>query len=331
MDSAARNFFTLVGTCAILGAYAVWGFIAYVAIPIFSTNGRSFDSPAGVLSALILALVLLASVGLTAATLRRQITASRRLSRRIQATVLPLTPELGAAAELTGLSGRVTLIDAEEPFSFVYGFLAPQVAISSGFLDVLTEQELRAALAHERYHVGNLDPFRTLTAKVLSEAFFLLPSLRVLRTRYEVARELAADRRAEQGCGRRPLLGALLKALEGAGWQQPAISASLGGSELLVARLSRLETGHMPALEGVNYSTLAWSALGAVAFLAVFIAAMIGLGGPAAPLRAASYELSATGISLDALCIAPVAAAAFSYRRLARRACQPLSSITSRV
>jgi Peptidase family M48 len=327
MDSAARNFFTLVGTCAILGAYTVWGLIAYIAIPLFSTNGGAFDSLAGVLSALILALVLLASGGLTAATLRRQITASRHLSRRIEATGLPLTPKLGAAAELSGLRGRVTLIDAEDPFSFVYGFLAPRVAISSGFLDVLTKQELRAALAHERYHVGNLDPFRTLTAKVLSEAF----SLKVLRARYEVARELAADRGAEQGCGRRPLLGALLKALEGVGWQQPAISASLGGSELLVARLSRLETGRMPALEVVNYSSLAWSSLGAVAFLAVFLAAMIGLGGTAAPLRAAAYELSATGISLDALCIAPVVAAAFSYRRLARRASQPLSSIAPRV
>lgn len=333
MDKAAHNFFALAGICAVLGAYAIWGFIAYVAIPLFGIGGNAFGRlpPAGVVPALLLALVLAISVGLAAGTLRRQIAASRRLTHRIQASTLPPTPELQAAAEPTGLLGRVALVDAGKPFSFVYGVLVPRVAISRGFLEILSTQELRATLAHERYHVRNLDPFRALTARVLSEAFFLLPSLKALRARYEVARELAADRCAEQGCGRRPLLGALLKALEGPRWHESAVSASLGSSELLAARLSHLETGRMPALPPVSYLSLAWSTLGAVAFLAVFLSAMIGLGGTSALVRAAAYELSATGISLDALCVAPLAAAAFSYWRLARQASQPLSSIVPRV
>jgi hypothetical protein len=222
MDSAARNFFALVGICAVLGAYAVWGFIAYVAVPLFGADGGAFGrlSAAGVLPALILAALLAISIGRAAGALRRQIAASRRLSRGVQAAALPPTLELRAAARLTGLVGRVALVDSGGPFSFVYGVLVPRVAISQGFLNILTAEELRAALEHEHYHVRSLDPFRALTGKVLSEAFFLLPSLKALRARYEVARELAADRHAEHVCGRRPLLGALLKGLEGPRWQE---------------------------------------------------------------------------------------------------------------
>jgi len=328
MDSAARNFLALVGTCAVLGAYAVWGFLAYVAIPLIGIISGPFSRlpPTGALPALILTLLLAVSVGLASTTLHRQIAASRRLSRHIQASALPPTAELRAAAGRCGLVGRVALVDSGEPFSFVYGFLAPRVAISGGFLDSLTPEELRATLAHERYHVRSLDPCRTLLAKVLSEAFFLLPSLKVLCARYEVARELAADRCAEQRYGRRPLVSALLKALEGSGWQEPAVGASLASSVLLSARLSHLETGQMPPLEVASHSSMAWSALGAIAFLSVFLSSMIGLGGTSALLRAASYELSETGVLLDVLCAAPILALAFSYWMLTRRAGQPLSS-----
>jgi Zn-dependent protease with chaperone function len=327
MDSATRNFLALVGICAILAAYAVWGFIAYVLIPLFGNSGGL--AAACVLPVVILAALLTIAGGLAIKTLCRQVFTSRHLSRRIRAAALSPTPELRAAAELTELGGRVALVDSGEPFSFVYGVLVPRVAISRGFLEILTPEELRAALEHERYHVRSLDPLRALTGTVLSEAFFLLPSLKVLRARYELARELGADRRAEGACGPRPLVGALLKALEGPE-AEPVVRASLAEPGHLDARISRLETGQMPTLAVASSSSLAWSALGASAFLFIFLSAMIGLGGTSALAKAAAYELSGDGISLDALCVAPVLAAALSYRRLVRRACQPLAPIVSR-
>jgi hypothetical protein len=331
MDSPARNFSALVGICAVLGAYAVWGFIAYVAIPLFGVNRGAFGrlTTTSVMPAIILIGLFAVSIGSAGAALRRQISASRRLSVRIQTLALPPTLELRGAVELAGLTGRVTLVDSGEPFSFVYGVLVPRVATSRGFLELLTAEELRATLEHERYHVRNLDPFRAFTGKLLSEAFFLLPSLNVLRERYEVARELAADRRAEQACGSRPLLGALLKALEGPEGESVA-TACLAESAHLDARISRLETGGTPTLPMVSSSSLAWSALGVCAFLSVFLSAMIGLGGTSVLARAAAYEISETGISLDALCVAPILVAAFSYWRLARRACQALPSNVAR-
>jgi beta-lactamase regulating signal transducer with metallopeptidase domain len=201
------------------------------------------------------------------------------------------------------------------------------VAISRGLLEGLSAKELRATLEHEGYHVRNLDPLRAAIGAVLSEALFRLPLLVVLRERYEAARELAADRRAAEACGPRPIAGALLKALEGRQWADPSVSASLGGGDLLRLRLSQLETGRAPRLAAPDPAGLARSALGVGALAALFAAALAGLGGPAAPAHVAAIELRpATMLEGAALCVGPVLLAAGSaFRILSRAATRPLT------
>jgi hypothetical protein len=163
-----------------------------------------------------------------------------------------------------------------------------------------------------------------LLGKALTEAFFLLPSLEVLRLRYEAGRELAADRRAERVGGRRALLGALAKALKEPG-REPVISASLADLGLLDARISRLETGRAPALARVGVQGLLTSALGALSFFLLLIAAVVGLGGTSALASMVADELSASGALLGVLCVAPVVAlVGLAYWHLARRASEPL-------
>jgi len=326
MDSPTRNFLGLVGTSATLAAYPVCGFIAYVLVPLLglSPGALAHLGPVCLLPAVVLTVLVGTSAGIAARTLGRQISASRRLSRRVRALALPPPSELSVAAQATGLDGRVTVLDSPEQFSFVYGILVPRVAIACGFLESLTAEELRAALEHERYHVRHLDPLRALLGKALTEAFFLVPSLEVLRLRYEAGRELAADRRAERVGGRRALLGALAKALEEPG-REPVISASLADPASLDARISRLETGEAPALASVGLQGLLMSALGACSFLLLLIAAVVGLGGTSALASMAADELSASGTLLGALCAAPViAVVGLGYWRLSRRAGEPL-------
>lgn len=327
MDSPTRNFLGLVGISATLAAYPVCGFIVYVLVPLLglSPGALAHLGPVCLLPAVVLTALVGASTGLATRTLGRQISVSRRLSRRVRALALPPPPELSVAAKATGLDGRVAMLDSPEQFSFVYGILVPRVAIGRGFLESLTAEELRAALEHERYHVRHLDPLRALLGKTLTEAFFLLPSLEVLRLRYEVGRELAADRWAERASGRRPLLGALLKALEEPG-REPVISASLADSGTLDARISRLETGQTPALTSAGIPSLFTSALGASSFLLLLITAVVGLGGTSALASLAADELSAGGALLGALCAVPiVAVVGLLYWRLSRRAGEPLS------
>lgn len=326
MDSPTRNFLGLVGTAAALAAYPVCGFIAYVLVPLLglSPGALAHISPICLLPAIALTLLVGASAGLGLRTLGREMSASRRLSRRVRSFALPPTPELSVATRASGLDGRVVVLDSPEQFSFVYGILVPRVAIARGFLETLTAEELRAALEHERYHVRHLDPLRALLGKALTEAFFMLPALEVLRLRYEAGRELAADRRAERVGGRRALLGALAKALEEPG-REPVVSVSLADPALLDARVSRLETGRTPALAPVGIQSLLASALGVLSCLLLLVAAVVGLGGTSALASMAAEELSASGTLLGAVCAAPVVAlVGLAYWRLARRASEPL-------
>jgi Zn-dependent protease with chaperone function len=326
MDSPTRNFLGLVGTSAALAAYPVCGLLAYVLIPLLglSPDALARLGPVCLLPAIALTVLVGASAGLAARTLGRHMSASRRLSRRVRVLALPPPPELSVAAKASGLDGRVTVVDSAKQFSFVYGIFVPRVAIGRGFLESLTAEELRAALEHERYHVRHLDPLRALLGKALTEAFFLLPSLEVLRLRYEAGRELAADRRAERVGGRRALLGALLKALDEPG-REPVVSVSLADPALLDARISRLETGRAPALESVGIQSLLTSVLGVCSFLLLLIAAVVGLGGTSALASIVADELSASGALLGVLCVAPVVAlVGLAYWHLARRASEPL-------
>jgi Zn-dependent protease with chaperone function len=324
MDSPTRNFLGLVGISAMLAAYPVCGFIAYVLVPLVGLSPGAHLGPVCLLPAVVLIALVATSVGLAVRMLGRQVSASRLLSRRVRGLALPAPPELLDAAKATGLVGRVTMLDSPEQFSFVYGIFVPRVAIGRGFLESLTAEELRAALEHERYHVRHLDPLRALLGKALTEAFFLLPSLEVLRLRYEAGRELAADRLAERVGGRRALLGALLKALDEPG-RESVISVSLADPALLDARISRLETGEAPVLASVDVQNLLTSVLGVCSFLLLLIAAVVGLGGTSALAGMVADELSASGTLLGALCAAPVILlAGLVYWRLSKRAGEPL-------
>jgi beta-lactamase regulating signal transducer with metallopeptidase domain len=192
----------------------------------------------------------------------------------------------------------------------------PRVAISSGLLARLSGGELRAALEHERYHVERLDPLRSALAGAAVDAMFFLPVLRTLRGRYEAARELAADRRAVEIAGARPLAGALLKAIEGGAAERPP-TVPLAAPQTIDSRLTQLETGREPRPAGIDRRSLGASALGASVFLILLVGAPLAVGGSADLSR----ELGPAGLLEGAaICLLPLAAAtALFYRRLSTR------------
>lgn len=318
MDSPGRNFLSLLGLASVLAAYSLCGFVALIVLPVIEGAVPSHGSVLCLLPTASLGGVLVTAAWRGGRSLRTHLTASRRLGERIEATAIRHPPRLSSAVASADLRGRVDLVDDEGAFSFSYGLLSPRIAISSGILDRLSDQEVRAALEHERYHVRNLDPLRSLIAAAVSDGFFLLPYLSVLRARYEAGRELAADLRAERACGRRALLAALVKALDGA-YPERAISPSLAASALLDARVRRLETGRNPRLPRLDVPTLAWSVYGVAALTALFSLALLGLGGTGMLQQAVSTEPRANILGLA--CLVPLfAIPALALWLLAQRA-----------
>ena len=84
-------------------------------------------------------------------------------------------------------------IDVAAPLAFCAGWLRPRVYVSTEGLARLSESELRAVLAHEQHHEALRDPLRLAVSRVLCQALFFLPVLRLLHDRYADVAELTAD------------------------------------------------------------------------------------------------------------------------------------------
>jgi Zn-dependent protease with chaperone function len=336
LDSANRSFAILVGASLLLGIYLICGAVGGVLVPLIVSRA-SHHGLGGVLSgshnlipAVIFVTLVAVGVVLGVRSLSRQIRASQRLAQRVASLALPLPEELAVTATNAGLEGRIILVDASEWFSFAYGALTPRVAISRGLLDGVSQSELAAVLEHERYHVRNLDPLKVLLVRALPATFLFLPALSALRTRYVAGRELAADRRAVQACGRSPLAAALLKVVRGPGWRELDVAAAIGGQELLDVRVAQLESGSEPPLARLSPAGALLTFVVIIMFVGAFTASILASGGPTAVFRETGTAIDLVEIATGALCVVPFALAGLTaYTVLARRARQPLAQTSA--
>lgn len=107
---------------------------------------------------------------------------------------------------------RVKVIADPHPQAFCAGFLHPTVYVSQRTIELLTDSEFEAVLAHEHHHRRVRDPLRLACGRILSEALFFVPVLRPLCDRYSDLAELSADRAAVKASAghQAPLASALL-------------------------------------------------------------------------------------------------------------------------
>jgi hypothetical protein len=132
-------------------------------------------------------------------SLVRQLRAGRRLRSRL----VPVD-----TIDVDG--STVTVVDDEHPEAFCMGYLRPTICVSTRALELLSENELKAVIAHERYHIAQRDPLRVLLGHVAAEALVFIPALPRLLQRYLALAELAADEAAVNHAGTQPLASALL-------------------------------------------------------------------------------------------------------------------------
>jgi len=106
----------------------------------------------------------------------------------------------------------VKVIADPRPQAFCAGYLRPTVYVSQRAIELLTESELSAVLAHEHHHRKVRDPLRLACGRILGRALFFVPVLKPLWDRYAELAELSADRAAVLASAgdQRPLASALL-------------------------------------------------------------------------------------------------------------------------
>ena len=325
LDSGNRSFLALLAI-SLLALYVTLGAGACVLLSVLAyelaTDGLG-DVNAAVWPALVFLGLVAAGAVAGARSLIRQLRASRELARRVRHLRAEAPPELVSAARRVGLGERIRVVDSAERFSFAYGVLTPRVAISRGLVEAASPEELEAVLEHERYHVHNLDPLKVLFARALPAAAFYMPALGHLRARYVAGRELAADRRAVDACGRRPLAGALFKVVDAPRWPELSAAAAIGGPDLLGVRIAQLESGGEPPPDRMPRRLVAGSAVGLATLTAAFVLAVTTFGGVDAVIRETmpNARLGGLDILLGLACILPwLAAGWLGYLWLARRA-----------
>ncbi|GAB3983973.1 hypothetical protein GCM10029978_092210 [Actinoallomurus acanthiterrae] len=139
----------------------------------------------------------------------------------------------------------VTVIDHDAPAVYCVPGHRGRIVVTSGALAALDEEQLAAALAHERAHLRQRHHLALTAAQALARAFGPLPVFTAAREQIAFLVELAADDAAAKGSGRLTVAEALLTLAEAipAAAMAPALAA---GGTATGARARRLIAGPRP-------------------------------------------------------------------------------------
>ncbi|MFF8595539.1 M56 family metallopeptidase [Streptomyces sp. NPDC015220] len=133
---------------------------------------------------------------------------------------------------------RATVLPLDVPTVYCLPGRAPQVVVSSGALEVLTERQLAAALEHERAHITGRHHLLVAATGAFSAVFRGVPLARRLGTEVPLLLEMAADDRALRRCSPQALATAMYTVAAG----QAPHSAFAAGGPSAVVRVQRILT-----------------------------------------------------------------------------------------
>ncbi|MDN4493212.1 M56 family metallopeptidase [Ureibacillus aquaedulcis] len=85
------------------------------------------------------------------------------------------------------------IISYPVPVAITIGFLSPKIVLSTGLLNLLSEEELEAVIYHETYHLNNHDPLKIFLLSIGSITLPYIPILKWLNEKYRVVQEVMAD------------------------------------------------------------------------------------------------------------------------------------------
>ncbi|MEU1596029.1 M56 family metallopeptidase [Streptomyces sp. NPDC005708] len=133
-----------------------------------------------------------------------------------------------------------TVVDYDVPAVYCLSGRPSRVVVTRGALDVLSEEEMRAVLEHERAHIVGRHHLLHVLAEAFSRAFPGLPLARHAKEQTYLMLEMIADDRALRFHSREALATAMCEVAAG---RAPEAALGVGGSGVLI-RLRRVLTPH---------------------------------------------------------------------------------------
>ena len=116
---------------------------------------------------------------------------------------------------------KFIVIRDESFVALAMGVFRPKIIVSTGLLEMFSEQETEAILLHEWHHCRNYDPLKVLSVTLIRESMGYVPILKGMVHYYKVWSELLADRFVIKQMGSAYELGNVLLKLSRKGKIQP--------------------------------------------------------------------------------------------------------------
>ncbi|MFC7686801.1 M56 family metallopeptidase [Ureibacillus sp. GCM10028918] len=88
---------------------------------------------------------------------------------------------------------KFMIISYPVPVAITIGFVSPKIVLSTGLLNLLSEEELEAVIYHETYHLNNHDPLKIFLLSIGSITLPYIPILKWFNEKYRVIQEVMAD------------------------------------------------------------------------------------------------------------------------------------------
>jgi Zn-dependent protease with chaperone function len=102
----------------------------------------------------------------------------------------------GKSVQINGIDIEAYQIEHTFPLIAIVGFLRPRLFIASQVLEILTPEEVSAAVAHENGHLAARDNLKCRLLQACREAVLIIPRGRLLDRAWSDASEEAADENA---------------------------------------------------------------------------------------------------------------------------------------
>lgn len=85
------------------------------------------------------------------------------------------------------------VISHPAPIAITVGFVRPKIILSTGLINLLTDDELKAVIAHEMYHKENRDPLKIFLLSLCASTMWYIPILKWFHEQYRIIQEVLAD------------------------------------------------------------------------------------------------------------------------------------------
>ncbi|MFD0682004.1 MULTISPECIES: M56 family metallopeptidase [unclassified Paenibacillus] len=107
----------------------------------------------------------------------------------------------------------ILVLRESSPLAFAVGFMRPKIVISTGLLDLLSPEEVKAVLLHERYHCQCHHPLKKWITGLFIKSMEYVPVIKSLGAHFEIWIELQADRYVMKKTNTPLILGSALMKL----------------------------------------------------------------------------------------------------------------------